>query len=67
VGHSFDNASNTRRVDGYDVVDLRIAYPLTGNVEMQARIENLLDEQYETIFRYGAPGRSAYVGVRLSY
>jgi vitamin B12 transporter len=67
VGHSFDNESNTRRVDGYDVVDLRVAYPLTGNVEMQARIENLLDEQYETIFRYGAPGRSAYVGVRLSY
>lgn len=67
VGASFDNASNTRRVEGYDVVDLRVGYPLTGNIEVQGRIENLLDEQYETIFRYGTPGRSTYVGVRLSY
>jgi vitamin B12 transporter len=67
VGESFDNASNTRRIDPYDVVDLRAAYPLTGNVELQARVENVLDEQYETIFRYGMPGRSTYVGVRLTY
>ena len=30
VGSSFDNATNTRRVEGYDVVDLRVGYPLTG-------------------------------------
>ena len=67
MGASFDNASNTRRVDSYDIVDLRVAYPLTENIELQARVENLLDEQYETIFRYGMPGRATYVGVRLSY
>jgi vitamin B12 transporter len=67
VGASFDNASNTRRIPGYDVIDLRVAYPLTSNVELQARVENLLDEKYETIFRYGMPGRATYVGVRLSY
>ncbi len=67
VGASFDDATNTRRVDGYDVVDLRVAYPLTRSVELQGRIENLLDERYETVFRYGMPGRAAYVSVRLSY
>ena len=67
VGESFDDATNTRRVEGYDVVDLRVAYPLTDKVELQARVENLLNEQYETIFRYGTPGRATYVGVRLSY
>jgi vitamin B12 transporter len=67
VGSSFDNASNTRRVEAYDVVDLRAAYPVTDNIELQARVENLLDEQYETVFRYGMPGRATYVGVRLSY
>jgi vitamin B12 transporter len=67
VGASFDTASNTRRVDGYDVVDLRVAYPVTASVEVQGRVENLLNEQYETIYRYGTPGRAAYFGVRLSY
>jgi vitamin B12 transporter len=67
VGESFDDAANARRVPSYDVVDLRAAYALTENVELQARVENLLDEQYETIFRYGMPGRATYVSVRLSY
>src|SRR5262249_40851889 len=67
VGASFDNASNARRVEGYDVVDLRLGYPLTDMVQVEGRVENLFDEKYETIFRYGTPGRGAYVGVRLSY
>ena len=67
AGASFDNASNTRRVAGYDVVDLRVAYPLTASVEVQGRVENLLNEQYETIYRYGTPGRAAYFGVRLGF
>jgi vitamin B12 transporter len=67
VGASFDNATNTRRVAGYDVLDLRVAYPLMSGLELQARVENVLDAQYETIFRYGAPGRATYLGVRLSY
>ena len=67
VGASFDNTTNTRRVAGYDVVDLRLAYPITDHFELQARIENLTNEQYETIFRYGTPGRSSYAGVRLTY
>jgi vitamin B12 transporter len=67
VGESFDDAVNARRVSSYDIVDLRAAYPLTQNVELQARVENLLDEQYETIFRYGMPGRATYVSVHLRY
>ena len=41
--------------------------PVTDHFELQARIENLTDEKYETIFRYGTPGRASYVGVRFSY
>ena len=67
VGESFDDATNTRRVEGYDVVDLRAAYPLMNGIQLEARVENLLDEQYETIYRYGTAGRAGYFGVRLSY
>ena len=67
VGDSFDNASNTRRLDGYVLVDVRASYPITDGVSIYGRIENLFDEQYETIFRYGTPRRAAYAGVRLSF
>lgn len=67
VGSQFDNGSNSREVEGYVLVDLRAEMPITDNLEVYGRINNLFDEQYETIFRYGTPGRSAFAGVRLSY
>jgi vitamin B12 transporter len=67
VGASFDNANNSRKVEGYVLADLRAALPLTDRVQLYGRIENLFDERYETVFRYGTPGRAGYVGVRLSY
>ena len=67
VGASFDNASNTRKLDGYVLVDLRAAFPVTHNIELYGRIENLFNEQYETSFRYGTPRRAAYAGVRLAF
>ncbi|MBB3859591.1 vitamin B12 transporter [Novosphingobium hassiacum] len=66
VGASFDNASNTRKLSGYVLVDLRAAFPVTRHIELYGRIENLLNEQYETSFRYGTPRRAAYAGVRLA-
>ena len=65
VGASFDNASNSRKVEGYVLADLRAAFPITERIELTGRIENLLNERYETIFRYGTPGRAGYAGVRL--
>lgn len=67
VGDSFDNASNSRRLKSYVLVDLRASLPLSRGIELYGRIENLFDERYETIFRYGQPGRAAYAGVRLRY
>jgi vitamin B12 transporter len=66
VGSSFDNGANTRKLEGYVLVDLRAAYPVTDQIELFGRIENLFDDQYETTFRYGTPRRAAYAGVRLA-
>jgi vitamin B12 transporter len=67
VGASFDNAANSRRLAGYVLVDLRASFPITQNVEIYGRIENLFDEQYETTFRFGQIGRAGYAGIRLRY
>ena len=67
VSNSFDDPGNVRRLEGYVLVDLRASYPVTANIELFGRIENLFGERYETAFRYGQPGRAAYGGVRLRY
>jgi vitamin B12 transporter len=67
VASSFDNASNTARVPGYILADIRAAYDLTKQISLYGRIENLFNEQYETVLRFGTLGRAAYAGVRLRY
>jgi len=67
VGSSFDNASNSRKLDGYVLVDLRAAFPVTRMIELYGRVENLFNQQYETSFRYGTPRRAAYAGARLAF
>ena len=67
VGHSFDNASNTRRLKSYVLTEVRIAYPINETFEVYGRIENLFDQQYETLYRYGTLGRGAFAGVRAKF
>jgi vitamin B12 transporter len=67
VGASFDTASNSRKFEGYVIADLRAAFPVTDRIDVYGRVENLFDERYETIFRFGTPGRAGYVGVRARY
>lgn len=67
AGDSFDNASNSVRLDGYTLVDLRAAWPINETLELYGRVENVGDEVYETIRNYGVPGRGAFVGVRARF
>ena len=67
AGRSFDDASNTIVVDAYTVVDLRAAYAWRDDFEVFGRIENALDEEYETIAGYGTPDLGVFVGVRQSF
>ncbi len=62
-GHSYDNASNTQRLDGYTLVDLRGEFALTPQFKLVARVENLFNEDYMTAYRYGMLGRSIYLGM----
>lgn len=64
VGDSFDNAANTVLLEGYVVADIRASYGITENLEVFGRIENVTDEEYETVFLYGQPGRAVFGGVR---
>lgn len=67
VGDSADIDDNGKRVqnDGHATVDIRASYPIGHHAELYARIENLFDTRYETVFNYGQPGRAATAGIRL--
>ncbi|WAT17989.1 TonB-dependent receptor [Aurantiacibacter sp. MUD11] len=65
VSASFDDASNTVRLDGYETLTLRSSFDLSERVQLFGRVENLWDEQYQTAAGYATAGRSAYVGARL--
>lgn len=67
VGDSFDNRPNSVRLDDYVLVDLRASYPLIAGIDLFGRVENIFNEDYQTVAGYGTPGRSAYVGVRWGF
>lgn len=54
-------------VDSWFRVDLAGEFALSESIELYARIENLLDEEYQQILGYGTPGLSGYLGARLAF
>lgn len=60
-GRRFDDAANRLRLDGYSLLDLRADYAFSDALRVQAQVENLLDEDYETAAYYNQPGRTLFV------
>lgn len=67
AGRSFDDAANRNVLDSYTLVDFRASYAVSESLEVFGRIENAFDERYETIRRYGTPGRAFFGGVRKTF
>ena len=67
VGDSFDNPSNTVRLNGYALVAVRAAMSLNDVLEVYGRIDNLFDSNYQTVAGYGSYPRAATVGVRAKF
>jgi len=67
VSDSFNNATLTQRLDGYALLGVRASFPITQNLEIYGRIDNLFDEEYATVYGYNTYGRSAFGGVRVRF
>jgi vitamin B12 transporter len=67
VGRRFDAAGEIDPLPSSTTLNVFASHRLTESLELYARIENAFDVQYEPVFGYGAPGRAAYGGVRLTY
>lgn len=55
------------KVGNYTLVNLGMSYDITDMTAAYMRVENLLDEDYETAGGYNTPGRAFYFGVRASF
>jgi vitamin B12 transporter len=54
-------------LDDYTLVNLNARVKLTDSLNAFARVENLLGEDYEQVFSFVSPGRSAIIGVEARF
>jgi vitamin B12 transporter len=51
----------------YLLFNLAFSYDLPRGVRLLARVDNLLDEDYQDVLGFGTPGFSAYAGVSVRW
>lgn len=64
AGPRFDDGGNLQELAGHVLIDARASYQLRKHLEIYGRIENLLQDEYETVLQFGSPRRGAFVGLR---
>ncbi|MGZ8152969.1 MAG: TonB-dependent receptor domain-containing protein [Methylovulum sp.] len=63
----FNTFPSTRvTLDGYVTVDLRTAWHVNKNWMLSAKLNNLLDENYQTANTYNTPGRNFFVSIHYN-
>jgi vitamin B12 transporter len=61
VGKRYDDLANQRELGAYTTMDLRAGYQITKAWQVQARISNLFDKNYETVAYYNQAGRDLFI------
>ena len=51
----------------YQLLRMHARWRLTPKIDLTMRLENLLDDQYEDVLGYQAPGRAGYFGIKLKW
>lgn len=64
VGERYNDLANETLLDSYTTVDLRLEYQLAKQWLLQARTENLFDEDYETAELFNQPEQSFFITLR---
>jgi vitamin B12 transporter len=63
----FPAPSEIVSLDSFWLLGLTASYDISQNTNIFVRANNLLDEDYEQVYGYRTPGRSAFAGVRLGF
>ena len=65
-GARFDDLANTIRLGGYATLDVRGEYAFTQDWNLQARVANVFDRDYQTAAFYNQPGRELQLTLRYA-
>lgn len=66
-GKRFDDRANRIEVDGFVTVDLRTAYRIDKHWLLSAKLNNLLDKDYQTVATYNNFGRNFFFTVHFNH
>ncbi|MHB1059119.1 MAG: TonB-dependent vitamin B12 receptor [Rhodanobacter sp.] len=66
AGRSYDDAANAHPLAGYSTTDLRASWHFAADWQVEARLANVFDRHYETVYYFNQPGRSAFLTLRYS-
>ncbi len=65
-GRRFDDVENRNRLGGYLTLDLRAGWHVHKHWQLEARVSNLLDKDYETARLYNQDGRNFFIALRYT-
>src|SRR5699024_4450629 len=63
-GSRYEDAANADKLGDFVLVGLRSSVDVTDAFQIQAKIQNLFDEDYHTAYGFNQPGRTFYVNLR---
>jgi vitamin B12 transporter len=66
AGRSYDDAANAHPLGGYATTDLRASWHFAADWQVEARLANVFDHHYETVYYFNQPGRSMFLTLRYS-
>jgi vitamin B12 transporter len=66
AGYRYDDIANVHRLGGYATVDLRASWQFRPQWQLQVRVANAFDRDYETAYYFNQPGRTAMLTLRYT-
>ncbi|MFY0634597.1 MAG: TonB-dependent receptor [Vannielia sp.] len=60
-------SSAPTKLDDYTLVNASVTYEINDMAEAYLRVENLTDQDYQTVTGFGQSGRAVYVGLRARF
>jgi vitamin B12 transporter len=66
AGRSYDDVANRHPLGGYATTDLRASWHFAPGWQLEARLANVFDRHYETVWYFNQPGRTGFLTLRYS-
>ncbi|MEZ8775406.1 TonB-dependent receptor domain-containing protein [Vibrio sp. 10N.247.310.17] len=66
-GKRYDDAKNTVELEPYSLVNFTLAYQLTEQWKLRAKVENLFNTQYQTVDKYETQDQAYYLNASYQF